>query len=104
VNEGAQRYVYDDVGALLAGAVVARAVAPAVGFDELAVGVRLEGLQIQGSAEDHRPPFATAAAVRAAAGLVLLAVEGDTPVASAPSANDEPRFIDELQLGYEPPT
>jgi hypothetical protein len=72
-------------------------VAASFGFDQLAVGVRFEGLKVFGSTENHRPPVTATAAVRAAARLVLLPIEGDAAVAAAPRANDEPGFIYELQ-------
>jgi hypothetical protein len=74
-------------------------VAAALRFDELAVCVGFEGLEVSGGPEDHRPSVTAAAAVRAAARLVLLPIEGDTTVAAAPRADDETGFIYELQRG-----
>jgi hypothetical protein len=97
VDEGAYRHIDNDVVSLLTGAVVARAVTATLRFDELAMCVGFEGLEVPGSPKDHRPPVATAAAIRAAARLVLLPIEGDTAVAAAPRTDDEPGFIYELQ-------
>ncbi len=99
MNKGSYGDVYDDIGGLLAGAVVTGAVATAFRFDQLAVGVRFEGLKVFGGAEDHRPTIATATAVRTTTRLVFLPVEGDAPIPAAPRANDEPGFIYKLQRG-----
>jgi hypothetical protein len=97
VDERSYRYVYDHVRAPLAGAVVARSVAAAFGLYELAVGVGFEGLEVFGSTQYHRSAIPTATAVRAAARLVLLAVERDAAIAPATRTNDEPGFIYKLQ-------
>jgi len=63
------------------------------------VRVGLECGEILCSAQDHRTAVAAAAAVRAAARLVLLAVKGNAAIAAASRADDEPGFIYELQRG-----
>src|SRR5829696_7740683 len=100
VDQGADGDLDDGIVASFAGAVVAGAVTPSFGLDQLAEGVRFEGLEVLGGVEDHVAPVAAASAVGAAARLVLLAVERDAAVAAAPRANDEPGFIYELQRGY----
>jgi hypothetical protein len=87
------------ISATLAGAVVAGAVPAAARLYYPAVGIRFEGREIFGGAQDHRAAIAAAAAVRPAARPVLLAVKGDAAVAAAPRADDEARFIYELQRG-----
>jgi hypothetical protein len=67
------------------------------GLENLAAGVRLERLKIFDSAEYYRPTVATAAAIRATMGLVLLTVKRYAAVATVACTNDEPSFIDELQ-------
>ena len=63
------------------------------------MGVGLEGREVLGGVQDHRPAVAAAAPVRAAARPVFLAVERDATVAAAACADDEAGFIYELQRG-----
>src|SRR5829696_4230460 len=99
VDQGADRYLEDGVFPTLAGAVVAGAMTAALCLQYPAVRVGFEGGEVLGSAQDHRPAVTAAAAIRAAARLVLLAVKGDAAVAAATCADDEPGFIYELQWG-----
>ena len=73
--------------------------AAAARFDDVAVGVGFEGGEVFRGVQDHGPAVAAATAVRAAARLVLLAVERDAAVAPAAPADDEAGFIYELQRG-----
>src|SRR5215212_2236290 len=89
----------DRLPSAFAGAVVARAVRAAAGLHDFAVDLGFEGGEVFGGAQDHRSTVAAAAAVRAAARFVLLAVKRDAAVATAPCADDEACFIYELQRG-----
>ena len=99
VNEGPDGDLHHNIVAPLTGAVITGAVAAAVGFYKVAVGVGFERLEVVGGAKDDRAAVAPVAAVRAAAGHVLFAVKRDATVAPAPGADYKTGFIYKLQRG-----